>query len=236
MLDPQRTIEWGAALAWLAGIAVVAFLVSWLFTDRFGGRRTPYIGLLALVAGGLTAGYQVWSGNGTDFWLNNWPWGIAGALIAGGFLALMISRMPVDHPADEGMTGTAAVWEGGVYGAAEGLLLSVLPVIAAWQMFHALEWTEGWRAWIAVPAAIVASVVVIVTHHLGYPEYRGRAMIFAIAGCGVLSVAYLATANPIAAVGGHIILHLAIIRRGAELPPHEHAERRPLTAVGPGIG
>jgi hypothetical protein len=39
-------------------------------------------------------------------------------------------------------------------------------------------------------------------------------------GLHALSLAYLATASPIAAIGGHIIIHLAMLRRGIELPPH----------------
>jgi hypothetical protein len=38
-------------------------------------------------------------------------------------------------------------------------------------------------------------------------------------GCGLLSLAYLLTASPLAAVGGHIILHTALNLRGTELPP-----------------
>ena len=70
-----------------------------------------------------------------------------------------------------------------------------------------------------------ASVAVIVVHHLGYPEYRGPAMRSPVVGCTILSIAYLLTANPLAAIGGHIILHLAMLRRGMELPPHRTDQR-----------
>jgi hypothetical protein len=39
-------------------------------------------------------------------------------------------------------------------------------------------------------------------------------------GCGLLSLAFLLTASPLAAVGGHIILHTAANLRGTELPPY----------------
>jgi hypothetical protein len=39
-------------------------------------------------------------------------------------------------------------------------------------------------------------------------------------GCGLLSLAYLLTASPLAAVGGHIVLHTALNLRGTELPPY----------------
>ncbi|HEX6206721.1 MAG TPA: hypothetical protein VF058_00005, partial [Actinomycetota bacterium] len=106
--------------------------------------------------------------------------------------------------------------EGVVYGSAEGLLLSVLPVVVTWQLLGALDWGDAWRGL----AALAASVVVIVAHHLGYPEYRGRGIVSPVIGCTALSVAYLATGSPIAAIGGHIVLHLAMQLRGMELPPH----------------
>ena len=47
-----------------------------------------------------------------------------------------------------------------------------------------------------------------------------------VVGCTILSVAYLLTAKPFAAIGGHIILHLAMLRRGMEeLPPHGTDQR-----------
>jgi hypothetical protein len=55
---------------------------------------------------------------------------------------------------------------------------------------------------------------------------------FPVMGCSVLSLGYLLTASPIAAMGGHFILHVAMMRRGVQLPPHSigELERRPLIA------
>jgi hypothetical protein len=39
-------------------------------------------------------------------------------------------------------------------------------------------------------------------------------------GCGLLSLAYLLTASPLAAVGGHILLHTALNLRGTEMPSY----------------
>ncbi len=88
------------------------------------------------------------------------------------------------------------------------------------ELFGALGWTSGWHAVVAAAAALAASAGVIVVHHLGYREFRGPAMRSPLVGCMPLSLAYLATASPIAAIGGHIIIHLAMLRRGIELPPH----------------
>jgi hypothetical protein len=230
MVEPKITIEWGGALLLLGGVIGGAFLVSWLLTDVLHVRRAPYVGALSLVAGGLTAGYVVWSGSGTAFWIERWPWGLLGAVLAGTFLTLMISRQPAVQEIG-GTSAVTSIWEGMIYGSAEGLLLSVLPVAVTWQMFHTLGWTGGWSGVVAGSAAVAASVVVIVVHHLGYGEYRGRAILSPLVGCTVLSIAYLLTANPIAAMGGHIILHLAMLRRGMELPPHAGVGLIPMAEI-----
>ena len=222
MLDAMSVGGFEAVL-WLLGIAVVGFLVSWVLTDVLRVRRGPYVAALGLVTGGVVAGFLVWSGAGAGFWIEDWPWGVLGAIVAGIVLAMLVRR----RAATAGRLHTAgALWEGVVYGATEGLLLSVLPVVATWQAFAAADWTEGWRGVAAGAAAIAASMAVIVVHHLGYRGYRGRALIAPLLGCTILSVASLISASPIAAMGGHVILHLAMLRRGMEMPPH--------AAVGPG--
>jgi hypothetical protein len=62
---------------------------------------------------------------------------------------------------------------------------------------------------------------VIVVHHLGYRGFQDRAVLVPVlVGCGLLSLAYLLTASPLAAVGGHILLHTALTLRGTEMPPY----------------
>jgi hypothetical protein len=77
--------------------------------------------------------------------------------------------------------------------------------------------------------ALVASVFVIVVHHLGYREFRGPQVAGAAMTCGILSLAYLLTVNPLAAMGGHIIAHTGAVLRGIELPPHQ--EKRVQTVA-----
>lgn len=219
MFESPTTIGWGGGVLWLVGVGAAAFLVSWLMTDVLHVRRLPYVAWLALLTAGTTAGYLAWSGLATPFWVDRWPWGILAAVLAGAFLAVMVRRIPTHHGTGR-VRGADALWEGLVYGSAEGILLSVLPVAITWQTLAALGWTEGWRGVAAGAAAVAASVVVIVAHHLGYRSYRGRAIASPVVGCTVLSIAYLVTASPIAAMGGHVILHLAMQLRGLELPPH----------------
>ena len=219
MFDRVIPVEVGAALGWLTLIAARGFLVSWLSTDIGGLRRTPYIGVLAGVTAVITGGYLRWSDAGVIFWTANWGWGVLGALVTGAFLATQISRVaPTVRHRGRPRAGTG-MWEGFVYGVAEGLLLSVLPALVIWQWWATEGRADGWGSVIGGLTALAASGFVIVVHHLGYRSYRSRRMIQPLVGCLVLSLGFLVTGSPIAAMGGHVLLHLAMLRRGMEMPP-----------------
>jgi hypothetical protein len=222
-------MTWWMTLAAIGVIAVVAFLVPWVLTDVLRVRRAVYLAALMLATAALTYGYLAWSG--TDAWVfltENWAWGLVGAAVSGaitaGAIIAVANRRGLPHPAERSAAGTASalVWEGLLYGAAEGVLLSVLPVLAAWQSFDLLGWTVTTAGAVGSGAlAIVASVLVICVHHLGYREFRGtREILMPVLGCGLLSLAYLLTGSPIAPVGGHFLLHTGLEVRGLPMPPY----------------
>jgi hypothetical protein len=223
MPTAAASISWLGALGWLSAIAAASFLVAWVLTTRLGLRRTPYIAVLALLTGGLTWGYLAWSG--TDLGgivTNRWAWGLVGATVAGALLAVLSRHQP-RGPRPQGWRLAATLaWEGVVYGSTEGLLLSVLPVLVTWQAFAAHGWTSGLgRSLVAGIVAVGASLAVIVIHHLGYRGFQDRAALGPVmVGCGLLGLAYLLTASPLAAVGGHVVLHTALNLRGTEMPPY----------------
>jgi hypothetical protein len=192
--------------------------------------------VLAVVTGALLSGYLSWSNADWGTFLSyQWLWGLVGAIIAGSLILVMLTRSrrsqaqtftPAPRPEGVRLMG-ALLWEGLVYGMAEGLLLSVLPVLITWQALSSLHWTQSWYGIILSGIiALGASVVVIVVHHLGYREFRGRKLVFAVAGCAPLSLAYLLTMNPLAAGVGHSILHMGAVLRDVELPPHQEKSGR----------
>jgi hypothetical protein len=117
-------------------------------------------------------------------------------------------------------------WLGVVYGALDALFLSVLPVLAAWQAFSAIGWTQTLAGKVLVGAiALIASLLVTVIYHLGYPEYRVQGGVMGPSiGNGVMSLGYILTNNPISAVFSHIAMHIAGVFQGPatvmQLPPH----------------
>ena len=223
MPTAATSISWLGALGWLTAIAAASFLAAWILTSLLGVRRTPYILALALLTGGLTWGYLAWSDTSlASFATTRWGWGLVGAALAGAILARLSRHQPRGPRPQRWRLAATLAWEGVVYGSTEGLLLSVLPVLVTWQAFAAHGWTGGTgKSLVAGTAAMAASLAVIVVHHLGYRGFNSRAALAPVmVGCGLLSLAYLLTASPLAAVGGHILLHTALSRRGTELPPY----------------
>jgi hypothetical protein len=107
----------------------------------------------------------------------------------------------------------------------DSLLLTVLPVLAAWQAFTLLNWTTNWQGRILVGIiAVLASVLVTTAYHLGFPEYRGKRLFGPVIGNTAMTLGFLITSNPLAAILSHIAMHIAAILHGPasviQLPPH----------------
>jgi hypothetical protein len=110
--------------------------------------------------------------------------------------------------------------------------IGVLAVVTGALMSGYLSWSHtDWGAFLSGIIALGASVVVIMVHHLGYREFRGRKLVFAVAGCAPLSLAYLLTMNPLAAGLGHSILHIGAVLRGIELPPHQEERGHAVSSM-----
>lgn len=230
-------IPWWSQLLWLGALILGAFLVTWIFTDLLRLTQPISIGVLTVVTGVFLFVYLSWSNlDWGTFLSHQWVWGLVGAVLTGPVLILLLaqgarssrSRVLASTPRPQGVRLVGALlWEGLVYGTAEGLLLSVLPVLITWQTASALGWTQSPLGVVcAGVVAIVASLLVIAVHHLGYREFRGGPQLAgARLPCGLLSLAYLLTGNPLAAALGHSIAHSGAILRGLELPPHqEHGQ------------
>lgn len=225
---PVSPASWTGSLLWLLSVVAVAFAVSWVVATRLRVKRAPYIAVLSVVTAAMAVGYVAWLGVGTvDLLTARWGWGLLAAALCGGFMAFGMTRMPVTQRLAGGRLVAGLLWDGVVYGLAEGVLLSALPVLITWQMVHSLGWSGvggGIARW-TLP--ILASVVVIVVHHLGYADYRNRLLVPITAGCGLLSLGYLVTASPVAPALGHVIGHMSGLLHGAELPPAEHLPPAP---------
>lgn len=222
---PVIPVPWAGSLLWLLALTVAAFAVSEVAANIYRLSRGPYIAVLTLVTAALTVGYVAWAGlDPVQLLTTHWGWGLLAAPLSAAFLIIGMARLPVTHRYTGSSLGRVLLWEAVVYGIAEGVLLSALPVLITWQMIHGLGWSGAAGSVALWTLPIVASIAVIIVHHLGYWEYRNKMLRPISLGCGLLSLGYLLTGSPIAPVLGHVLAHASGLLHGAELPPHPHPD------------
>lgn len=233
----DTSFGWQEAVAAFAIISVVAFLVTWVVTDRGHVTRTPYVAILTLTTFALAAGYLAWSGTSVvDLVTVGWGLGILGGVAATALVAPLVHRLPSGPRPEGSYLAGRLLWEGVVYGTAEGILLATLPVLAVWQAADALGWLDtGWVKGASGALAVTGALFVIAVHHLGYREFRAKTarkkLLGALVGCGIQALAFLLTGNVLAPILAHIVLHLQLTLRGTEMPPVSEA---PLEFPGAG--
>jgi hypothetical protein len=201
---------------------MIAAVFAGLFQLPRNLYLVPYVGL----AGAFLAIYFRWAGEDiVELARRHWLWGVLLAIPISYFVLWSVWRQP-SSARPEGMAlGFELVWLGLVYGAIDGLLLSVLPVHATWSALTLLGWTKRWPGRIASAVlAVLISMSVIGAYHIGYPEFRGAQVLVVILGNSVMSLAYLITGSLWAAVLPHVAMHVAAVLHGMEsvsqLPPH----------------
>lgn len=217
---------WWQPLLWLLAAACLGFAVPALFSGVLGLSRRLYLLPYVLIVGGFLYAYLRWSGIDLAAALRrNWVWGVVGAVLAGAFMVMNVRSQPASPTSSGLWLIFDLIWLGLIYGALDALLLSALPVAASWQMVQRLGRDGSWggRA-IFAAVALIASIVITASYHLGYVEFRNSTVTAPVFGNSVGTVAQLATGNPIASLGSHIAMHTAAVLHGpdttVQLPPH----------------
>jgi hypothetical protein len=219
---------WMEAALLMVALLGAGFLVSWLATDVWPCSRRTYIAVLGLVTVVATALVAGMTGTSLyDMAVHRWVFGLVAGIATGIVLGVAMRK---HEPATARLEGpalrAAAMWEGLIYGLAEGVLLSGLPVLVMREAAADAGWT-GLGAWLP---ALMASAVMIVVHHFGYWAYRGPQVGLVIVACGLLSISYVVTGSLVAPALGHVVLHLFGVTAGVVLPPHPR--RGVAAAVG----
>lgn len=217
---------WYAHLGWIIAAGLLGFAISMIFARILRLPRNlyliPYIG----IAGLFFYAYVRWSTLSiSELIWRNWVWGLVGAIVLTLFTVKNVLSQPIS-PRSSGLPLILdLLWSGVAYGSMDALLLTVLPVFAAWQAFTLLNWTSNLPGKILVGAiALLASVLVTAAYHFGYPEYRSAGMVGPVIGNTTMTLGYLLTNNPLAAILSHIAMHIAAVLHGPasvmQLPPH----------------
>ncbi len=219
-------IAWSGHLKWVAGLAILGFAVPAVLAGVLQLPRNIYLVFYFGLMGAFLYGYVRWSSlDLKKLFIEHWVWGlIGGALLS--IFTIKTVLMQSGSPAPEGLElGFDLAWLGLLYGATDGLVLSVIPVYATWQGLTLLGWTKHWPGRIGVAVtAILVSMLVIGIYHVGYPECRGPQVFMIMIGVAAQSLAYVLIRSPLTPVLGHVAMHVAAVLHGlnsvSQLPPH----------------
>jgi hypothetical protein len=212
---------------WLIGGLVVAFGMPFLFADVLDLPRDLYYGLyMVSVAGLVTAWARASQFDVGAALRRRWLWAVSLGVACAGLLSFMVIKTEDATPHPQGVDLAAAVaWRGVLYGVADGVLLSVFPILAVFAAFGGRPLLRRLRGKLAVGAlALGMSFAFTAVYHLGYPEFRGEMLRKPVAGDVVWSAPTLLTLNPLGAPIAHAGLHVSAVLHsydtGTFLPPH----------------
>lgn len=158
-----------------------------------------------------------------EWFSRRWVWGILLGLVFG---ALMIQNV-LSRPATEKFTGPYLAWlifwRGLIYGAIDGLLLSVFPWMVTWRAFDVEKKLLGKK--IAFSFLAWFFILVLTTaYHLGYSDFRSKKIIEPNIGNTIISVPTLVSGSPVGSPIVHAIMHITAIIHSPKtelfLPPH----------------
>ncbi len=218
-------------LGWVLAAGLLGFTTSAVFSGWLHFARRLFLLPYFVLTGAFLYGFCYWSQlNLISLLTQNWYWGLLGGTIVGVFLV----RTVRSQAASARSTGMGlvfdTVWVGLGYGAVDALFLNVMPVVAVWNGFSAVGWTDAWPGKIAAGlVALLASLLVTLLYHLGYPEFRNRKVTLVLLGNALITLAFLVSGNPLGAVVSHVAMHVAAVFQGPEtmiqLPPHYSTAR-----------
>ncbi len=225
-LTPHRAAHpdtWAVQLRWFAAAAVLGFAVPYIGSSLLGLQHDVYLGIYFAAVLGLCAAYVV--ATGLDLratFTRHWKAGVLLGLVFGFALVRNVlgeSRTP--HPGGF-YYAFELVWRGGIYGAVDALLLTVIPCLV---VYRALQGRLGsWRRRLAYFGASLALVLTITAvYHLGYAQYRSDGVGDPELGNAIISMPMLLTTNPIGSIADHVAMHVSAVAHTYEtdvrLPP-----------------
>jgi hypothetical protein len=213
---------------WLLAGFPFAFAVPFLLADTLDLNRDLFYGLYALAVAGFVAGWARDTGLTRRDLLRNWRWGLALGAVGAAATSLIVFRTEdaTDHPG--GLELVAAIlWRGVLYGATDGVLLSVFPILAVFAAFAGTRLRRRATGKVAIGTiAMVASLGITAVYHLGYADFRSEKVRKPIVGDVIWSAPTLATLSPFGAPLAHMDLHVSAVVHSSEtdtfLPPHEN--------------
>lgn len=213
-------------IGWVIAASILGFAISAVFAGwlKFSRSRflIPYVSLITIFLYSFAISSEI---DVATFLTTNLIWGI----LAGGLVSIFLVKTVRAQPLSRQSSGVALLfdltWAGLVYGLIDALFLNVMPVAAVWFGASHFGWSTTVMGRIAVAVmGLFASLLVTLTYHLGYPEFRNKQVGMVLAGNSIITLAFLLSGSPLGSMISHTAMHIAAVLQGPEttiqLPPH----------------
>lgn len=213
----------GIQFSWLVAAGMLGFAVSAVFAGGLRWSRSAFLVPYLLLGSAFAILYLRAHPLPALRWVAHWPRAAAAVIVAWLLLWQNIKGQPASAP-PQGLDLLAALaWSGVAYGAMDALLLNVLPVLAVGGPPQDPAGPTPARLRQAL-IALLASLLVTVAYHAGYPEFQGQKILYAVIGNVIITATYLASGSPLAPIATHVVMHVMAVLHGIDttlqLPPH----------------
>ena len=197
-------------LTWYAVGALIAFLLPYLFSSVLDLDNDPYYAIYFTGAVAFLALYSITTRlDIVGLFTRNWRWSLALGVLVAAFLVTGVIQREDSTPHPSGLYFAFTIlWRGLLYGVVDALILTAFPVAVAYAVFGAHVDNIGRRLGFAA-LALVLSLGITATYHLGYEQFREDGVAGPETGNAIISLPAILTTNPLGAVIAHASMHVA---------------------------
>lgn len=218
--------EFWPMLWWVIAASGIGFGISAVFAGGMKLSRhrflIPYVSIAGIFIYYFTVLNEI---DAAAILAHNWIWGILAGVLLSLYLVKTVRAQPANRQSEGAGFAFDLAWAGLVYGMVDALFLNIMPAVAVWIGASQFPWAATLLGRIAVGfLALLASLLVTLTYHLGYPEFRNKRVGLVLLGNSLITLAFLLSGNPFGSLISHTVMHLAAVVQGPEttiqLPPH----------------
>jgi hypothetical protein len=215
--------SWATQLRWYAAAVFVSFAVPFIGSSVLGLQHDVYLAIYFIVVLAGFAAYAAATGLEVRTTLRRqWKLGVVLGIVFG----VVLVRNVLSEDATPRPHGAyylfELIWRGGIYGAVDALLLTVLPCLVVYRALGGQ--LASWRhrgAYFAASLALVMTITAV--YHLGFSQYRQDGVGAPETGNTIISVPMLLSTNPIGSIAAHMAMLVSAVTHTYEtdvrLPP-----------------
>jgi hypothetical protein len=214
--------QFWSLIGWVIAASILGFLISAVFAGWMNLTRNrfliPYVILVFIFLYGFITQNKI---DVAALLMNNPGWGILAGALVSIFLVKNVKSQPASRQSEGKELVLDIAWPGLVYGLTDAVFLNVMPVVAVLVGTSQFAWAGSVFGKVAVGAvALLASLLVTLTYHLGYPEFRSKRVLLVLVRNSLITLAYLVSGNPLGSIISHPVMHIAaVVARAGNNPP-----------------